>query len=94
MQVPREEIKNRVRNARGLGETVWKRVARRQVGHVERVLVENTEIDHDNGDTTAKGRAPNYFPVWFQCDSVAAGEWIDVRITGFADAHLLAQPMV
>ena len=93
-QVAAPEIKERVRTARRLGEKVWERVAARQAGRMERVLVESVLMPSPSGLPLVKSRSGNYFPVWFHGENVDPGGWATVRISGVEDRHLLAETMV
>lgn len=86
-QLSSETKKQRAKAARDAGALVWRRVARRQLGRIERVLVESRDGDGRSGRLS--GRMSNYFPVRFEGDA-QPGTWQKVRISEIRDNHLEA----
>ncbi|MXZ81897.1 MAG: tRNA (N(6)-L-threonylcarbamoyladenosine(37)-C(2))-methylthiotransferase MtaB [Gammaproteobacteria bacterium] len=86
-QLSSETKKQRAKTARDAGALVWRRVARRQLGRIERILVESRDGDSRPGRLS--GRMSNYFPVLFEGDA-EPGAWQKVRISGIRDSHLEA----
>ena len=84
-QVSPETKKRRSAMVRERGAGTWDKVARRQLGRVERVLVENDA--GQAGSNKALGRMSNYYPVLFEGDQ-KAGTWQTVEITGVLDGRL------
>lgn len=83
-QVAQSEIKSRVARARAQGRSVWQRVAARQVGRVDTVLVEGS------GEFSSRGRLGNYFPVALRQRS-PTGRLVPVRVVGVKEQTLIAE---
>ncbi len=100
-QVPMSIRKHRAKAIRDAGESVWNRVAKRQIGQHKTVLVESA---NKSANKVMLGRAANYFTVEF-CEPVqSAGtdengrenqgcRWVDVAITGVGDKVLLGRKL-
>ena len=95
-QVPVAVRKQRAAQIRAQGRSVWRRVARRQVGRRFKVLLESVQPQHDLAARRLLGRADNYFAVEIhlpagQTPPQVAGDWLEVNIIGVGERELIAR---
>ena len=88
-QIPHCVRKQRAREARKAGKTVWGKVASRQVGKIKRVLIESGRKRDDDG--RRYGRADDYFPVKFPSRCHFGDRWVESEITGVDKDALIAR---
>ena len=86
-QVPIGIKKNRSKQARDVGQIVWKRVANRFIGKTFRVVIESAVQDLSSGHYRSVGRSAGYYPVEFE-SPVKPGSWADVKIIGVGEKTL------
>ena len=96
-QVPVAVRKQRAAQIRAQGRSVWRRVARRQVGRRFKVLLESVHQQHDLAARRLRGRADNYFAVEIHLPAgqtpppQVAGDWLEVNIIGVGERELIAR---
>jgi len=89
-QVPNYVRKRRAVTARKAGKEIWSKVARRQLGSRQRVVLESNKRGNNDYQIA---RAANYFPVKLMSGACLVGDWADVEIIGFEANALIARQL-
>ena len=89
-QVDRKTCRERADLARKKGAEIWSRVAARQMGRRDRVLIESVLEEREGGSGRQRGRLANYFPVVLE-SCTGADPWKQVEITGMDGTDLVAR---
>ena len=91
-QVPKSIRKQRAQLARDAGKQVWQKVAHKQLGQIQRVLIESVPDTTGNEAACGKyiGRMDNYFPVEIEESPYIDGNWVNVKISEIGDGKLSA----
>jgi len=87
-QVPKDVRKRRAKRVRNAGKEIWRKVADRQLGTRQRVLLES---DKGSDNRYQIARAANYFPVKLMSGGYRVGDWADVEIIGSEANALIAR---